>query len=202
MEFNGFNSDLTIRSGGLETLQFLGATGDLTIYGDLTINSDPGAVTTRIKADGSVDLAGVENFFSTSGGRKWVYINTQSNNQSSAQSNPETNLTANVNYFVGTSGASSSDQLILLLPANPQTGDMIRFIDVSGNTSNLSQLIIRAAGEQIQGDSTGTTIGITTGVAFAGGELIINTPNASFGLVYNGETTAPPQAQGWWLMEI
>jgi len=206
-DFSGLNSDLTLRSGGVDTLQFLGSTGNLTINGDFTVNSNTvGKTSSKIKTDGSLDLGGIENFYSSSGGRKWVYIGTRSNNQTSAQSDPQFNLISNVNYFVGTSGASSPDQLILLLPANPKTGDTIRFVDVSGNTSNLSQLVIRASDGNIQGDATGTTIGmpVVAGVpqVFDGGELIINTPNAAFGLVYNGETSAPPQAQGWWLMEI
>jgi len=207
LQFTTSNSNFTINSGTTPTLQFVGASGDLTITGDFTVD---GTVTTKIKADGSIDIGGVENYFTTTGGRKWSYIGTNSNSQLDIDNainqgaDLDVFLVSNQNYFVGTSGAGASDQLILLLPSNPQTGDMIRIVDVSGNTSNISQLVIRASSTRIQGDNVGSTIGIVgnPAVAYDGGELIINTPNAAFGLIYNGEVNSPPERQGWWLMEI
>jgi hypothetical protein len=44
---------------------------------------------------------------------------------------------------------------------------------------------------------------MATGTYTNGGEMIVNTPNAAFGLVYCGsESQAPSIYRGWWLMEI
>lgn len=202
LEFTTSNSNLTISSGTTPTLQFVGSSGDLTITGDFTID---GAVTTKIKEDGSIDIGGVENYFTTTGGRKWVYIATDSNDQSSVDADPnsEVRLISNQNYFVQTSGASNT-QLILMLPPIPQNGDMIRIVDVSGQITNNCQLVVRAQQNiPVQGDNTGSNIGVIVGTYGSGGELIINTPNAAFGLVYCGpESGAPSNRIGWWLMEI
>ena len=206
LQFTTSNSNLTINSGTTPTLQFVGASGDLTITGDFTVN---GTVTTKIKADGSIDIGGVENYFTTTGGRKWIYIATDSNDQSvidtaiNQGAELDVFLVSNQNYFVGTSGASNT-QLILMLPPAPQNGDMIRIVDVSGEITNNCQLVVRAQGNAaLQGDNTGSSIGVAVGNYGSGGELIINTPNAAFGLVYCGaESGAPSNRIGWWLMEI
>ena len=68
-------------------------------------------------------------------------------------------------------------------------------------------MIIRApSGIAIQGDSTGTRLGGLT-TAYAGGELIINTPNVGLGLVYVGSVDGDGSSidgalQGWRIMEI
>lgn len=68
----------------------------------------------------------------------------------------------------------------------------------------------------IQGDSTGTKLVAGSGstllpTAYDSGELIIQTRNAAFGLLYVGNTDAPndPNAseiptnlRGWWLVEL
>ena len=117
--------------------------------------------------------------------------------------------------------------MILYLPgdatasvAQPQTGDMIRFIEVSGNLTYNTSLILRAnkisaIATAIQGDTTGTRIqagsAAPAGSAWDSGELIIQTRNASFGLIYAGNVdiegsvnaqTIPPSLRGWWLMEL
>jgi hypothetical protein len=91
-----------------------------------------------------------------------------------------------------------------MLPESPQNGDMIRIADIGGNITNNCQLVIRAQGEaSIQGDDVGSSIGMASGTYSDGGEMIVNTPNAGFGLVYCGvESGAPSTFRGWWLMEI
>ena len=67
----------------------------------------------------------------------------------------------------------------------------------------------------IQGDATGSKLttgsGQALGAAWDSGELVIQTRNASFGLVYAGSVdiegsanarTIPPGLRGWWLMEL
>ena len=77
----------------------------------------------------------------------------------------------------------------------------------AGQLKYNTQLLLRApAGVRVQGDSTGSALGLTTGT-YDGGELIVNTPNAAFGLVYVGSSdgnsvSIPSTYRGWWLMEI
>jgi hypothetical protein len=89
---------------------------------------------------------------------------------------------------------------------------MIRFVDLSGALTYNVKLIIRApSGVPIQGDSSNTSTNIS-GVNLNdhdGGELIVTTPNAAFGLIYAGTLLSdgtssgiPNISQGWWLMEI
>ena len=84
---------------------------------------------------------------------------------------------------------------------------MIKFVEVSGALSYQTSLIIRAPlSTAIMGDSTGTNAG-GLATAYAGGELIIRTRNAGFGLVYmgtndGGGAVIPPTYRGWWLTEI
>ena len=110
--------------------------------------------------------------------------------------------------------------MVLYLPDNAQTGDMIRFVELSGNLTYNTSLIIRAlkidnTSVPIQGDNTGSRIGAGAGqtltTTWDSGELIIQSRNASFGLVYAGVVdiegsanarTIPPSLRGWWLMEL
>ena len=110
--------------------------------------------------------------------------------------------------------------MVVYLPDNAQTGDMIRFIELSGNLTYNTSLIIRAKkinniATSIQGDSTGSRIDAganqTLSTAWDSGELVIQSRNASFGLVYAGVVdvegsanarTIPPSLRGWWLMEL
>ena len=57
-------------------------------------------------------------------------------------------------------------------------------------------------GTRVQGDSTGTTIGIGGTTPYSAGELIVQTPNAGFTLVYLGGTDSngtivSSGVQGW-----
>ena len=112
--------------------------------------------------------------------------------------------------------------MVLYLPDNAQTGDMIKeFTELSGNLTYNTSLILRAkkiggVATNIQGDGTGSRIigagaGQTLASAWDSGELIIQTRNASFGLIYAGVVdiegsanarTIPPTLRGWWLMEL
>ena len=82
---------------------------------------------------------------------------------------------------------------------------MIRIVDVGGALNSAINLVIRHTGA-IQGQLGGTTLGGLNS-SFGGGELIINTPNAAFGLIYLAASDAegnsiPGAQQGWFLTEI
>lgn len=73
-----------------------------------------------------------------------------------------------------------------------------------------TSLVVRtseASNTPIQGDSTGTLLGgrITP---YPSGELVVQTPNAAFALIYlgavdsNDQVGIPTAVQGWWLMEV
>ena len=215
----GGNFDIFNDAGNTKQLEFINGNGNLTIAGvietegtgtnlfagdiqlnggDLTVNDGS---TTRFKVnnDGGIDLGGITDYISQTGARKWVYQSTVSGDGGV--------LTANVNYFT-----KASSDLVLKLPANAQTGDMIRFVDIGGALTYNVRMIIRAPdGIPVAGDSTNTnlSIGSVDFTNYGGGELIVTTPNASFGLVYSGATNAdgsatgvPSNLRGWWLMEI
>ena len=107
------------------------------------------------------------------------------------------------------------------LPDNALTGDMIRFVELTGNLSYNTNLVIRALpingnAVAIQGDNQGTRLASGSGgnllvAPYDGGELVVQTRNAAFGLLYVGNTDAPndPNAneipsnlRGWWLVEL
>ena len=143
-----------------------------------------------------MNFAGQEGFFTPNGARKWEFVGA----------GEETfDVKSNVNYFV----APSSDTT-LKLPENPSTGDMIRVVDVGGNLTYNVSLRVRAKDNvAVQGDNTnGNTPDLST-INYDGGELIVQTPHAGFGLIFLGSTNfdgtttgAPSTTQGWWLVEI
>ena len=194
--------------GGAGIAENLYVGGDAFIQGgDLTVSSSG---TTRFKVNntGSLDLGGITNYFTSTGGRKWIWLSTSSSSDATAPV-----LAANTNYLIRPNGTNVT--LILKLPTNAQTGDMIRLVDVGGNLTSNCTLIIRAPGEsspslgdgvRIQGDATGSRAGGLV-ANHTGGELIIQTPNAALGLIYAGQTdgigtTIDTDVRGWWLMEI
>ena len=146
------------------------------------------------KFGGAVNFAGQEGFFTHTGARKWKYIDASLDTEA---------LEVNVNYFIAPTAT-----LVLKLPENPVTGDMIGIIDVGGNLTYNTSLIVLAYGTtSIQGDNTQSGQAIVDG--YNGGELVVQTPNAAFGLVYLGQfnydgtgTGAGDSFQGWWLVEI
>ena len=110
--------------------------------------------------------------------------------------------------------------MVLYLPDDAQTGDMIRFVELAGNLTYNTSLILRAkkinsVATAIQGDTTGTKMpagaGNPMGAAWDSGELIIQSRNASFGLVFVGtydvlgsaeSQQIPSNLRGWWLQEL
>ena len=192
---------LTLSANDATFADKLTVTGDLTVNGgDFAVNSG-GTERFNVNSNGAIDLGGITQYFTPTGGRKWIYIPTQSNTQTSAIL-----LSSNTNYYVIPSGSGSN--LILTLPSSPSNGDMIRILDLGGQITYNTQLIIRATNSKsIQGDTTGSTFGMSSGSYTGGGELIINTPNVGLGLVYVGDvdgigTAIPSNVQGWRLTEI
>jgi hypothetical protein len=192
----------TLSANGSGTNTYAGnllVNGSGTQGGNLTVQQDS---VTRFKVNntGTIDLGGITSYYGTTGARRWVYVNAT-----------VTTAVANVNYFVAPSAIT-----LIKLPTNPVTGDMIRFVDIGGNLTYNVSLVMRApTGIAVQGDvsNTGSTIlggTFTSSLSgYDGGELVIQTPNAGFGLIYAGSTlndgsssSIPNSAQGWWLVEI
>ena len=155
-----------------------------------------GAKPFTFRQDASIEAFGQENFYNANGGRKTIFVSTQGNTDATAFQ-----LEPNLQYLV-----IPSSTLVLRLPSNAITGDTIRIVDVGGALNFANNLVVRAPlNVKIQGSDTGSNLG---GVSnYAGGELVVNTPNAAFGLIYAGnddlEGNGIPDAfQGWWLMEI
>ncbi len=183
--------------GGAGIAENLFVGGDLNIAGGDLIVTSSGTTRFKVNNTGTVDLGGISEYFTSTGGRKWLYVSAAA----------EQTLTANINYFV-----NPASNLVLKLPTNPQSGDMIRVVDIGGNiTYNLKVIVRCPTGVRLQGDDTNTaaTLPGVTLTGYQGGELIVTTPNAAFGLVYAGNTNpdgsasgVPSNRQGWWLMEI
>ena len=177
----------------------LSVAGDVTINGgDLTVNSN-GSEIFGVDDDGAVKIAGIENYFSQTGGRKWQY-----------EDGFEVDLEANVNYFLNV-----TQNTVAKLPPNPLIGDMIRIIDIGGTLTYNRSLVIRAeTGVAVQNSTENTGLAMLSGVGqgaisgYNGGELIVQTPYAGFALVYagtsdpNGDTAVPAGKDGWYLIEV
>jgi hypothetical protein len=153
-----------------------------------------------IKQDRSIDAFGLQNFTTSSGGTHSRYL-------SAASPEADLQLIANIVYMVN---VQSTQTLILTLPAAPQTGDVVRLIDVGGNLKYDTTLVVRTpetSGTPIQGDPTGTLFGDRL-TPYPSGELVVQTPNAGFALIYLGSVDSndqigiPTSVQGWWLMEV
>ena len=200
LQFINGNGNLTI-AGVIET-QGTGTnlfSGDVQLNGgDLTVN-DGTTLRFGVNNNGTIDLGGIDGYFGATGARRWEYVSTVSGDAGV--------IASNINLFV-----KASSNLVLKLPTNAVTGDMIRVVDIGGALTYNVRMIFRAPdGIPIAGDSTNTSNAIA-GVNLAGydgGELIVTTPNAAFGLVYAGATLnsgqpsgIPSNLQGWWLMEI
>ena len=129
---------LTLNSPSTATGNDATFADDLTVTGDLTVNGGDFVVNSggterfNVNSNGAIDLGGITQYFTPTGGRKWVFITTQSNNQSSAVS-----LLSNTNYYVIPSGSGSN--LILTLPSSPSNGDMIRILDLGGQITYNTQ---------------------------------------------------------------
>jgi len=218
-------------------LEFINSSGDFTVYGslsalgsgpstfggsivvntgglDMTFRDGGGEAQDRrvvvkdenegemfsIESDGAMQIAGINNYFTRTGGNKWVN-----------SSNTVIQAEANVNYFVNPGGNT-----LFKLPTNPLIGDTIRIIDISGALTYDRTLVVRAPDDvKVQGELSNTGSAVLTGVspsAYAGhngGELVVQTPHAAFGLVYAGalnpdgsSSTVPSAQTGWYLMDV
>ncbi len=96
------------------------------------------------------------------------------------------------------------------MPDNPVTGDVVRIVEVGGQLSYNTTLVLRtpeSSGTPIQGDNTGTLLGDRL-TPYPSGELVVQTPNAAFALIFLGPTDSnaqvgiPTSVLGWWLMEV
>ncbi len=167
-----------------------------------------------IYQDGSIDAFGITQYYTANGGRRWTYVAQSATGLGQTQANP---LQSNNNYLLN---CTSGGNMVLYLPATATTGDMIRFLEVSGNLTYNTSLIIRAlkvggVAVAVQGDGDGSKANAGSGsvltTAWDSGELIVQTRNASFGLIYVGVTDAPndpfateipANLRGWWLTEL
>ena len=149
-----------------------------------------------VNRDRSIDAFGLQNFTTSSGARHARYLSAAS---------PEADLTLipNIVYMVN---VQNTQTLIVTLPPAPQTGDIVRMIDVGGNLKFDTTLVVRTpetSGTPIQGDALGTLFGDRL-TPYPSGELVVQTPNAAFALVYLGSTDSndqigiPTSVQGWW----
>ena len=198
--------DLAVKNtlAGSDTFSVDAQTGDTFVGSHLTIgnstpsipvntsnhpfrlfNLDGNTKSFVIRDNASIDAFGKEQFYNKNGGRRTLYLSTTSGTVSGALEN-------NVTYMV-----RPTSNLTLNLPSTALAGDMIRFVDIGGALRyNVSLIINAPSGIRIQGNNDGGF-----------GQLIINTPNAAFGLIYTGLTdsagnSVPSDIQGWWITEI
>ena len=121
-----------------------------------------GANSFTIMQDGSINSFGLTGYKNKNGGHIAKFINTDST------------LAVNINYIVAVAPATSA--LILTLPSNPVTGDVIRITEVAGSLTYNNSLVIRAPiieGEPVslQGDTSGTKLGGLS-TPYGSGELV------------------------------
>jgi hypothetical protein len=173
--------------------------GDAIIRGgDLTVQTN-GSTTFSVEDDGAVTIAGIPDYISQTGGRKWLYT-----------ADSVIDAEPNVNYFVNCQGNT-----LVRLPQNALMGDMIHIIDISGALTYDLSLVMRAPDDiKVQGDISNTGSAMITGIGnsnlagYNGGELVVQTPRAGFALVYAGSATpsggigAPSSQIGWYLTEV
>ena len=163
---------------------------------DIRNLGDGGTKSLTVKQDCSIDAFGYVGYKNKNGGHITKFVNANAT------------LSVNINYIVAV--APSTGALILTLPSNPVTGDVIRITEVAGALTYNNSLVIRApivGGEPValQGDTSGTKLGGLS-TAYGSGELVVQNKNASFGLIYVGQTDGdnfiPAVYQGWWLTEL
>ena len=193
-----FGGSIVVNTGGLD-MTFRDGSGEEQDRRVVVKDENEGEMFS-IESDGAMQIAGINNYFTRTGGNKWV-------NSSETVIQAE----ANVNYFVNPGGNT-----LLKLPTNPLIGDTIRIIDISGALTYDRTLVVRAPDDtKVQGELSNTGSAVLTGVspsAYAGhngGELVVQTPHAAFGLVYAGalnpdgsSSTVPSAQTGWYLMDV
>jgi hypothetical protein len=224
LTINGGNIDIFGADGTTPRLTFVNSSGDFTSYGsfsalgtgtstfggdvvvtkdltvnggDLTINHN-GDKIFSVENDGAVNIAGISNYFTQTGGRKWEY-----------SADFEVDAQVNTNYVL-----DISQNTVVKLPNNPLIGDMIRIIDIGGLlTYNLSLVVRAVTNVKVQNASDNTGQAMLSGntadlSAYDGGELVVQTPFAGFALLYvgnstpDGATAAPTSKTGWYLIEV
>ena len=158
-----------------------------------------GANSFNVNHDNSIDSFGLENFYNSNGGRHARYLATGADEQ-------DKYLKSNVQYFAN---ISTGDTFVVYLPSAPVSGDAVSIIDVGGNLTYNTSLVIRAqgSGTRVQGDSSGTTLGLAGSTPYNAGEMIVQTPHAGLTLVYIGGTdslgnSVGGSVSGWWLKEV
>ena len=158
-----------------------------------------GANSFNVNHDNSIDSFGLENFYNSNGGRHARYLATGADEQ-------DKYLKSNVQYFAN---ISTGDTFVVYLPSAPVSGDAVSIIDVGGNLTYNTSLVIRAqgSGTRVQGDSSGTTLGLAGSTPYNAGEMIVQTPHAGLTLVYIGGTdslgnSVGGSVAGWWLKEV
>jgi len=174
--------------------------GDLTVNSVRTVNGTQEAFTAfQTDSTGALTVAGIQNYITNTGGQKWTYT-----------ADSVITGVANYNYFI-----NCQDNTLFRLPGNAQMGDVIRIIDIGGALTYNKSLVVRAVSNiKVQGESsnTGTTmlsgIGADNLAGYNGGELVVQTPNAAFTLVYAGadapvgSVAAPSSLVGWYLLDV
>jgi hypothetical protein len=181
--------------------------------GGAGVNGTEGPRDFKIYQDCSIDAFGISRYFTRNGGRRYTYVEQSLTGVGQTQAAP---LQPNNNYLLNNPAGTN---MVLYLPDYAETGDMIRFVEVSGNLTYNTNLVLRALkvnnqAVALQGDTTGSKIEAGSGTlasAWDSGELIVQTRNASFGLVYVGVSDAagdpnassiPANLRGWWLTEL
>ena len=185
------DGDLTVNGGHVNIVSTSTASPSATDYAlNITNLGESANRNYRIRQDAAIDAFGQTQFYNKNGGRKWLF------------KNGNTTCVSGCNYAVALTATT-----VFTLPDTAETGDIIRFVEVTGNLSYDVSLIVRApTGTSINGDGTGTRAG-NLATAYAGGELIVQTRNAGFGLVYLGAEDGDGTAigatyRGWWLIDI
>lgn len=193
-----FGGSIKIFTGGLD-IQYKDSSGDQ-IDRRTVIKNSSGADMFSVEEDGGMTIAQIPNYITRTGGAKWVH-----------SSDTVIVGESNVNYFVNSTGNT-----LFKLPGNPLIGDTIRIIDISGSLTYSLSLVIRAVDDvKVQNELSNTGSAALSGVSpssfagYNGGELIVQTPNAAFGLVYAGGVNpdgsgsgVPSALTGWYLMEV
>ena len=151
------DGDLTVNGGHVSIISTSDATPSATDFPLLITNLGvSGNRSYGIRQDAAIDAFGVSKFYNSNGGRHWKYVTDNHTCETGK------------NYMVAITATT-----VLTLPSTAQTGDMIRFIEVSGSLAYDISLIVRApAGVMINGDATGTQAGGLS-TPYTGGELMV-----------------------------
>ena len=122
------DGDLTVNGGHVNIVSTSTTTPNSTDYAlNITNLGQSADRQFRIRQDAAIDAFGNTNFFNRNGGRRWDFVNS------------DQTLNSGRNYIVAVSATT-----VLTLPSDAETGDMIKFVEVSGALSYATSLIIRA----------------------------------------------------------